>query len=102
MPKKNPHAVALGTKGGQARTPKKIAAARKNAQKAGRKREYLIEDANGVLALQRRADNDAYAWERVTAFTPAMLIHVATWLRTNKPTVHVTAILEGQIAYRKA
>ena len=34
--RKNPHAVALGRKGGQARSPAKTAAVRENAKKGGR------------------------------------------------------------------
>ena len=41
---KNPHAVALGRKGGRARTPAKLAAARHAAQFAGRKPKFQIGD----------------------------------------------------------
>ena len=37
--KKNPHAVALGRKGGRATSPKKTAAARANARKRWRHHE---------------------------------------------------------------
>jgi hypothetical protein len=36
MTTKNPHAVALGSLGGRAKTPKKIKAAKKNGKKGGR------------------------------------------------------------------
>jgi len=36
MSSKNPHAVALGRKGGQVSTPKKRAAAKANGKKGGR------------------------------------------------------------------
>lgn len=35
---KNPHAVALGRKGGQSTSPEKVAAARDNGRKGGRKK----------------------------------------------------------------
>lgn len=41
MTKKNPHAVALGRKGGQAKSAAKTAAARANAKKGGRKPQTL-------------------------------------------------------------
>jgi hypothetical protein len=44
MAKKNPHAVALGRKGGRARTPAKLAAARHAAQFAGRKPKFQVGD----------------------------------------------------------
>ena len=53
-PMKNPHAVALGRQGGRAKTPAKAAAARRNAQRAGRPRglHRLIEDC---ITAARRA-----------------------------------------------
>jgi hypothetical protein len=36
MPKKNPHAVALGRKGGRAKSDRKAATARENGRKGGR------------------------------------------------------------------
>ena len=44
MPKKNPHAVALGRQGGLARTPAKLAAARRAAKFAGRKPKFQVGD----------------------------------------------------------
>lgn len=44
MTKKNPHAVALGRKGGLARTPAKLEAARNAARFAGRKPKFAIGD----------------------------------------------------------
>jgi hypothetical protein len=38
-PRKNPHAVALGRKGGQAKSAAKTAAVRENAKKGGRPRK---------------------------------------------------------------
>jgi hypothetical protein len=104
MPRKNPHAVALGTKGGQARTPKKIAAARVNARKAGRKPKWRIEELDDDLYLRRRVSSPLSAdeWEPVTTFTPAALVYVATWLREHRPKTQVTAISEGAITHRKA
>lgn len=42
--RKNPHALALGRKGGRVVTEKKIAALRRNAQRAGRKPKFDIGD----------------------------------------------------------
>jgi hypothetical protein len=44
MVKKNPHAVALGRKGGRARTPAKLAAARRAAHFADRKPKFQVGD----------------------------------------------------------
>jgi len=44
MTRKNPHAVALGRKGGRARTLAKLAAARRAAQFAGRKPKFQVGD----------------------------------------------------------
>ena len=44
MPRKNPHAVALGRRGGRVMTPKKLAALRRNAQRAGRKPKFQVGD----------------------------------------------------------
>ncbi len=43
--RKNAHAVALGRKGGQSRSPKKAAAARRNAEKALRARLRKVLDS---------------------------------------------------------
>lgn len=42
--RKNPHAVALGRKGGRVMTPKKLAALKINAQSAGRKPKFQPGD----------------------------------------------------------
>jgi hypothetical protein len=44
MTRKNPHAVALGRRGGSVVTPKKIAAIRQNGLKGGRKPKFRIGD----------------------------------------------------------
>jgi hypothetical protein len=44
MPRKNEHAVALGRRGGRVSSPAKAAAARKNAQKAGRRPKFAVGD----------------------------------------------------------
>ncbi len=44
MARKNPHAVALGRRGGKVVTPKKIAALRKNARLGGRKPKFQAGD----------------------------------------------------------
>lgn len=44
MAKKNPHAVALGRRGGRVMTAKKLAALRKNAKQAGRKPKFKVGD----------------------------------------------------------
>ena len=41
-PRKNPHAVALGRRGGQVRSPEKTAAVRRNAKMGGRKRKFEL------------------------------------------------------------
>jgi len=42
--RKNPHAVALGRRGGKVSSPAKAAAARRNAQHAGRKPKFQLGD----------------------------------------------------------
>lgn len=42
--RKNPHAVAMGRLGGRVMTPKKLAAVRRNAQRAGRKPKFEVGD----------------------------------------------------------
>jgi hypothetical protein len=44
MARKNPHAVALGRRGGKVVTPKKIAALRRNARLGGRKAKFSVGD----------------------------------------------------------
>lgn len=44
MARKNPAAVALGRRGGRVTSPAKTAAARRNAQRAGRKPKFQIHD----------------------------------------------------------
>lgn len=44
MARKNPHAVALGRKGGRVSSAKKTAANRRNARRAGRKPKFMIGD----------------------------------------------------------
>jgi len=50
MPKsKNPHAVAMGRKGGIRSTPAKAAAARRNGRRGGRPKNCPIVDDNGNI-----------------------------------------------------
>ena len=42
--RKNPHAVALGRRGGQVRSAMKAAAVRRNAKKGGRKPKFELGD----------------------------------------------------------
>lgn len=44
MPRKNPHAVALGRRGGLVRSAKKAAAVRRNAKRGGRKPKFQVGD----------------------------------------------------------
>jgi hypothetical protein len=44
MARKNPHAVALGRRGGQVRSAKKAAAVRRNAKMGGRKPKFQVGD----------------------------------------------------------
>lgn len=50
--RKNPHAVALGRKGGKVMTPKKLAALKRNAQTAGRKPKYQADDRVDTGSVQ--------------------------------------------------
>jgi hypothetical protein len=52
---KNPHAVALGRKGGKANTPAQLAARRANGHMGGRRRKYRIDPESG--GLQKRLGN---------------------------------------------
>lgn len=52
MARKNPHAVALGRRGGKANTPAQAAARATNARKGGRPREYRLR-ADGTLEHQQ-------------------------------------------------
>jgi hypothetical protein len=44
MPRKNPHAVALGRLGGRVSSPAKALAVRRNAQKGGRPPKFTVGD----------------------------------------------------------
>lgn len=106
-PRKDPHAVALGRKGGAKNTDAQLAARRRNAVKGGRKPSYRIAPVGastvlgGSLALEHRAP-DGDTWARVEQLTPAMLIQIANWMREHKPRVGIDSIDGGLIKFSRA
>lgn len=92
MARKDPHAIALGRKGGSANTPAQLAARRKNALKGGRKLAYRVQPIGHFFRLEHRRGDD---WYGVVELGPRHLLHLAKWLREQKPKMAIRTIQKG-------
>jgi hypothetical protein len=105
--RKNPAAVALGRKGGSKNTPAQQAWRTGRKPGAGRKPTYRVQQTGtaqaGTLVLNRRTPTPfgVIDWRHVDAFTPAMLLYLAKWVRATLPNVSIVSIDGGVISYRK-
>jgi hypothetical protein len=75
MPNKNPHAVALGRRGGQQRSPAKTATAQANGKRGGRPPQ--LPRAERLRRIRERID----AGQPITA--PQAALHYTTLLRSD-------------------
>lgn len=89
-PRKNPHAVAMGRKGGKSKSPKKLAALKKNRRKGGRRKTYSI--AGGLAVVISRYDSTTRGYVPLQYLDPSALVALADWMRTHKPGEAVSII----------
>jgi hypothetical protein len=100
MTTKNKHAVELGRRGGRAKSPRKTAAARANAQKGGRPPDYeIVGDAitGRTARIWKRTDDGLVP---ATQFSPRVLVSLAIWMKKRRPYDVVTLIDdEGRVYF---
>lgn len=105
---KNKHAVAMGRKGGQSRSPAKLAALRKNALKGGRPLahrivaltppERIVKGPPGLHLEEVQVEHySERVFTPVRSITPRHLDIVAKWMRENRDGWWVVGVEDGVI-----